>query len=68
MYNGVEMSVSFLPPPRPLGTPPRAGGEFGCAINPHGTLLLPEEEYPEGGRWWEKTPIGGGRKSFQINS
>jgi len=18
-----------------------------------GTLLLPEEEYPEGGRWWE---------------
>jgi len=20
---------------------------------PHGILLLPEEEYPEGGRWWE---------------
>jgi len=31
-------------------------------------LLLPEEEYPVGGRWWEKTPIGGGRNSFQIPS
>jgi len=27
---------------------------------PHGTLLLPEEEYPEGGRWWE--PIASNSK------
>jgi len=47
--------------------------ELGSGVSP--ALLLPEEEYPEGGRWWEhvnrwweKAPIGGGRKSFQIHS
>jgi len=35
-------------------------GQEGSSM-PQETLLLPEEEYPEGGRWWEKAPIGGGR-------
>jgi len=53
MYN-----VTSKPPTTsPLrGTPPRAGGEFSM---PHGNLgaaprCLPEEEYPEGWRWWEE--------------
>jgi len=55
----MKISLFVSPTTSPLrGTPPRAGGEPArCRCQIHdaaGTLLLPEEEYPEGGRWWEK--------------
>jgi len=46
----------FLPPPPPFGVLLLWQEESSM---PHGNLgaaprCLPEEEYPEGGRWWEK--------------
>jgi len=49
------MNILTVPTTSPLrGTPPRAGSEtLHPSSHAASILLLPEEEYPEGGRWWE---------------